>query len=74
MQIVLWILSIILLSSMNETTWWMYWAGMFLLLMVVVLTRMADLSRMLPKRKSSSGEPKARSPLRSIEDDEVMAA
>eukprot|EP00526_Cylindrotheca_closterium_P004033 CAMPEP_0113606276 /NCGR_PEP_ID=MMETSP0017_2-20120614/2769_1 /TAXON_ID=2856 /ORGANISM="Cylindrotheca closterium" /LENGTH=1216 /DNA_ID=CAMNT_0000514811 /DNA_START=270 /DNA_END=3920 /DNA_ORIENTATION=- /assembly_acc=CAM_ASM_000147 len=73
MQLVLWILSIILLSSMNDRTWWMYWAGMFLLLMFIVLTRMANLSRILPRRRSSLGEPKTRSSLRSTED-EVMAA
>ncbi|CAJ1949845.1 unnamed protein product [Cylindrotheca closterium] len=73
MQIVLWILSTILLSSMNETTWWMYWAGMFLLLMFIVLSRMINLPRLLPKWQSSSGEPNTSSPSRSTEE-EVMAA
>ena len=73
MQIVLWILSVILLSSMNETTWWIYWAGMVLLLICIVLSRMAGLSRILRSRKLSLEEPEVQ-PGSPTAEDEVMSA
>mmetsp|Transcript_29018 Transcript_29018/g.42804 ORF Transcript_29018/g.42804 Transcript_29018/m.42804 type:complete len:1236 (+) Transcript_29018:347-4054(+) len=40
MQIVLWFLSILILTTMNTSNWWIYWLSTFFLLLLVVLTRM----------------------------------
>lgn len=45
MQVVLWILSIFLLTILNAKNWWIIWGVMFLTLMLVVGVRMFDLSR-----------------------------
>lgn len=52
MQVVLWILSIIMLSGMDESNWWIFWVGMFLLLVLIVGTRMFTISSFLPHRDS----------------------
>jgi ABC-type multidrug transport system permease subunit len=58
MQVVLWILSIIMLSMMDGSNWWIFWIAMFLLLILIVGTRMFNISSLLPHReekKEASG-------------------
>lgn len=73
MQIVLWILSILLLSRMNASNWWIFWLIMFLLLVVIVGTRIFDFSSILGQGKEGEDN-NNESSNRDSSDDEVRSA
>jgi hypothetical protein len=62
MQVVLWILSIIMLSMMDGSNWWIFWIAMFLLLFLIVGMRMFNISSLLPhreeKKETSGSDPR----------------
>jgi hypothetical protein len=72
MQIVLWILSIILLSIMNESNWWVFWLIMFSLLLLIVGSRMFDFLSFLNGRMGEGNEKKESNSTRN--EDEVLSA
>ena len=49
MQVVLWLLSIFLLSYLDGSNWWLIWGGMFLLLILVVGFQIFDLSKLISR-------------------------
>ena len=55
-QVVLWILSIFLLTILDEKNWWIIWGVMFLTLMLVVGVRMFNLSSVTSRFRGKRNE------------------